>query len=124
MKRFTLIATVIAVLSMVAYGFAYDKATISKNVDTLVTVIENGNDVKGLDANTFEPYAFIMQEDGTMLVHPTLTGKSLKEEAPPVYEALMHATADGVWVEYEWQGKMKHTYAKKTTTNLIVGSGY
>ena len=49
--------------------------------------------------DAFEPYAFIMQEDGKMLVHPSLTGENLMEKAPPVYQALMKANPEGVWVE-------------------------
>jgi hypothetical protein len=34
------------------------------------------------------------------------------------------ATPEGTWVKYEWKGKEKNTYVKKTKGNLIVGSGY
>lgn len=38
--------------------------------------------------------------------------------------ALVKATPGGSWVDYEWQGKKKYTYAKKTKSGLIVASGY
>jgi hypothetical protein len=42
----------------------------------------------------------------------------------PIYEALQAATPEGVWLTYEWGGSEKNTYAKKTSNNLTVGSGY
>jgi hypothetical protein len=124
MKRLTLIPVLFVVLCIAAVAFALDKAAISNNVDTIVTGIDSGQDIMMLKADAYEPYAFIMAEDGKMLVHPTLSGQSLKEAAPPAYDALMQASAEGTWVKYEWQGKEKNTYAKRTKNNLIVGSGY
>lgn len=124
MKRIALALSVLALFCFATGAMAVDKAAISKNVDEIVAGIESGTDAASFKADSVEPYAFIMQEDGQMLAHPSLTGKSLKEVAGPVYEALLQATPEGVWVEYEWKGKMKHTYAKKTSSNLIVGSGY
>jgi len=66
-------------------------------------------------------------------VHPSLIGQSpkgkhetfnLKEKAQPVYNECAKATADGVWVNYVWKEKQKHTYVRKTKSGLIVGSGY
>jgi len=37
---------------------------------------------------------------------------------------LTKATAAGVWVDYVWKEKQKHTYVRKTKGGLIVGSGY
>jgi hypothetical protein len=124
MKRLALILSLFTVLFVVAGAWALDKAAISNNVDTIVAGIDNGQDIMAYKADAYEPYAFIMEEQGKMLVHPTLTGKSLKETAPPVYDALMQASPEGTWVKYEWQGKEKNTYAKRTKSNLIVGSGY
>lgn len=124
MKRLALFLSLFAVLFVVAGAWALDKAAISNNVDTIVAGIESGKDVTSFKVDAYDPYAFIMEENGNMLVHPTLVGKSLKEAAPPVYEALMNASPEGVWVKYEWKGKEKNTYAKKTKSNLIVGSGY
>jgi hypothetical protein len=124
MKRISTILAIFTVFFIATAAMAYDKATISQNVDSIVAGIDGGKDILSLKATAFDPYAFVMQEDGILLVHPTLSGKSLKEEAPPVYEALMKAKPEGVWIQYEWNGKIKNTYAKKTSTNLIVGSGY
>jgi hypothetical protein len=124
MKRSALVLSLFALLFMAADAWAVDKAAISNNVDTIVAGIEGGQDVMDFKADAYEPYAFIMEEDGTMLVHPTLAGKSLKEEAPPVYDALVVAGPEGAWVKYQWKGKEKNTYAKRTKSNLIVGSGY
>ena len=65
-----------------------------------------------------------MEAGGNLIVHPTLAGQSLKEKAAPVYDAVAKATPEGTWVDYEWQGKMKHSYVKTTKSGLIVGSGY
>ena len=124
MKRLALVLSLFAVLFVVAVAWAADKAAISTNVDTIVAGLDSGKDIMEFKADAYEPYAFIMEENGNMLVHPSLVGKSLKEAAPPVYEALMVATPEGVWVKYEWKGKEKNTYAKKTKSNHIVGSGY
>lgn len=125
MKRLAVVVSIFSVLFIVAGALAaVDEAAISSNVDTIVTEIESGKSATDFAADAYKPYAFIMEEDGKMLVHPSLTGESLKEKAPPVYQALMQATPEGVWVEYEWEGKVKHTYARKTKDNLIVGSGY
>jgi len=69
-------------------------------------------------------YVFIMEEDGNLLVHPTLAGKSLKEKAEPVYTECAKATANGLWVHYLWKNEQKRTYVRKTKSGLIVGSGY
>ncbi len=124
MKRFDLLLSLIVVLLFAVDAWAVDKASISNNVDVIVAEIDSGKDIMTFNADSYSPYAFIMEEDGTMLVHPTLAGKSLKDAAPPVYAALLEATPEGTWVKYEWKGKEKNTYAKKTKSNLIVGSGY
>jgi hypothetical protein len=124
MKRLALVLSLFAVLFVVAGAWAVDKVAISNNVDTIVAGIESGKEITTFKVDAYAPYAFIMEENGTMLVHPTLVGKSLKEAAPPVYDALMNASPEGTWVKYEWKGKEKNTYAKKTKSNLIVGSGY
>lgn len=124
MKKFAAALSFFTVFCLVLPVFAVDKAAVSNNVDAIVQAIEAGQDITGLKAETMKPYAFIMKEDGQMLVHPTLAGKNLKEAAEPVYNALLEATPEGVWVEYEWKGKQKNTFARKTATNLIVGSGY
>ncbi len=124
MKRLMLGVSLLSVLFVVAGAWAVDKVAISHNVDTIVAQIDSGQDASAFKADAYKPYAFIMEEQGKMLVHPTLSGQSLKDKAPPVYEALLQATPEGTWVKYQWQGKEKNTYAKKTKNNLIVGSGY
>lgn len=124
MKRFALVLSLFTVLFVVAGAWAIDRGAISSNVDAIVSGIDSGKDAMEYKADAFEPYTFIMEENGKMLVHPTLAGKSLKEAAPPVFDALMQASPEGTWVKYQWKGKEKNTYAKKTKSNLIVGSGY
>lgn len=124
MRRLALILCLIGVFSLAVNASATDKAAISGNVDSIVVLIESGNDANGIKHDAYDPYAFIMEADGKMLVHPTLTGESLKEKALPVYTVLTQATPEGTWVEYEWKGQTKHTYVKTTKSNLIVGSGY
>ena len=46
------------------------------------------------------------------------------EGGKPAYDAVVQATMDGNWVMYEWNGKEKNTYVRKTKTGVIVGSGY
>lgn len=98
---------------------------IKAHVDSVVEGINGGKAPTDYKAEDFEPYIFIMEEDGTLLVHPTLQDQSLGEEKyAPVYDALIQATAEGVWVQYEWGGSMKNSYVRKTEDGLIVGSGY
>ena len=128
MKRITLTCLVllIGIFLATAALAAADKAAIQKQVDEIVAAIDGGKTAADFkDAAKREPYyVFIMQENGNLLVHPSLEGQSLKEKAEVVYNAVVKATPGGSWVDYEWQGKMKHTYAKKTKSGLIVGSGY
>lgn len=124
MKRLAIVLSLLAVLFVVTGAWAVDKDAISKNVDAIAAGINSGKDAASYKANDTDPYAFILEENGKLLVHPSLAGESLKEKAPPVYEALLKANTDGIWVQYEWKGKTKNTYAKKTSNNLIVGSGY
>ena len=127
MKRATIISLVFILGLCLATGvFAADKDAIKKQVDTIVVAIDGGkkaDDFKSAAQNK-PNYVFIMKEDGNMLVHPSLVGKSLKEKAAPVYNECSKATADGAWVKYEWKGKEKNTYVRKTKDGLIVGSGY
>jgi signal transduction histidine kinase len=127
MKRATIISLALILgLCLVTVAFAADKDAIKKQVDEIVVSIDNGEKAQDFkDAAQNKPnYVFIMEENGEMLVHPSLTGQSLKDKAEPVYNECAKATADGVWVDYTWQGKQKHTYVRKTNNGLIVGSGY
>ncbi len=114
----------LAVLFVVAGAWATDKAAITKNVDDVVAGIDGGKAAMDYKADAYDPYVFILEEGGMLVVHPSLAGSSLKEKAPPAYEAVAQATPEGTWVKYEWKGKEKNTYVKKTKSNLIVGSGY
>ncbi len=124
MKQLLVVLSLVAVCFFANGVFAGNKAVISNNVDAIVAEIDAGKMPTSYNANDYAPYAFIFEEDGQMLVHPSLVGKNLKEVAAPIYEVLTKATPEGVWVEYEWKGKQKHTYTKKTKSNLIVASGY
>lgn len=124
MKRLAVILSMLSILFVVSGALAVDKMAISKNVDDIVAAIDEGKDSTSFTADAYDPYVFILEEGGKLLVHPSLQGESLKEKAGPVYEALVAADPNGGWIEYEWKGKMKNTYAKRTKDNLIVGSGY
>ena len=127
MKRATIITLALILgLYLVAGAFAADKDAIKKQVDEIVVAIDSGKKAQDFkDAAQNKPsYVFIMEENGQMLVHPSLVGQSLKDKAEPVYNECSKATADGTWVKYEWQGAEKNTYVRKTKEGLIVGSGY
>ncbi|HKJ64735.1 MAG TPA: cache domain-containing protein [Desulfopila sp.] len=126
MKRITIVLLVLIFgLCLTTNALAGTKEAAKKNVDEVVTAINGGKDAKSINANDYDPYVFVFQEDGTMFVHPSLVGKSLKEAAPPVYEAIVKGVNEGKdMVDYMWKGAMKHSYVKKTDSGLIVGSGY
>jgi hypothetical protein len=127
MKRITIISlTLIIGLCLATGAFAADKAAIKKQVDDIVVAIDGGKTAEDFTgaAQNKPHYVFIMKEDGMLLVHPSLVGQSLKEKAEPVYNECAKATADGIWVDYVWKEKQKHTYVRKTKSGLIVGSGY
>ena len=127
MKRVAFISLILVLgLCLATSAFAVDKDAIKKQVDDIVVAIDGGKMAKDFaSAAQNKPYyVFIMEENGMLLVHPSLVGQSLKEKAEPVYNECAKATADGVWVSYVWKGKQKHTYVRKTKSGLIVGSGY
>jgi len=127
MKRVAIISlTLIIGLCLATGAFAADKAAIKKQVDDIVVAIDGGKMAEDFTsaAQNKPYYVFIMEEDGMLLVHPSLVGESLKEKAEPVYNECAKATAEGVWVSYVWKEKQKNTYVRKTASGLIVGSGY
>ena len=127
MKKLAIISlTLIIGLCLSTSAFAADKDAIKKQVDDIVVAIDGGKTAQDfMSAAQNKPYyVFIMEEGGMLLVHPSLTGQSLKEKAEPVYNECAKATADGVWVSNEWKEEQKHTYVRKTKGDLIVGSGY
>ena len=78
----------------------------------------------GAAAANDDPYVFIMEANGKLLVHPSLVGQNLKDKAGPVYDEVAKGTAAGDYVRYQWGGANKCTYSRKTKSGLIVGCGY
>lgn len=124
MNRQPFILLLMAAFFLVANVMAEDRIAIEKNVNELIAAIDNGRDPSSFASDAFTPYVFVMELGGRLLVHPTLSGEDLKERAEPIYEALLQATPDGVWVKYTWKGKEKFTFAKRCCEHLIVASGY
>jgi hypothetical protein len=128
MKKATIMVfTLIVGLCLAAGAVAADKAVIKKQVDDIVMAINGGKKVDDFKsaAQNKPYYVFIMDEDGMLLVHPSLTGQSLKEKAEPVYNECVKGTPEGLWVDYVWKGKQKHTYVRRCKSGkIIVGSGY
>ena len=127
MKKVAIISFALIVgICMAAGAFAADKDAIKKQVDDIVVAIDGGKTTEDFKsaAQNKPYYVFIMEESGNLLVHPSLVGQSLKEKARPVYNECAKATADGVWVDYVWKEKQKHTYVRKCKSGIIVGSGY
>lgn len=124
MKRLLVLISMVALTLLATQAFSADREAISKNVDAMVAAIDGGKAATDYAPDAYTPYAFIMDANGMLLVHPKLAGKDLKEVAKPIYDALQAATPAGVWVQYQWDGKEKNTYAKKTKNNLTVASGY
>ncbi len=127
MKKYFLIMLVVTLgLALTGVVSAADRDAIKAQVDEIAVAIEGGKPASDFaDAAQRKPYyIYILEADGKMLVHPSLVGKSLKEAAKPAYDAVVKATMDGTWVKYEWKGKEKNAYVRKTKTGVIVGSGY
>ncbi|PID71879.1 MAG: hypothetical protein CSB34_05085 [Desulfobulbus propionicus] len=124
MKRLVLALVLTAVACLSVTAFAADKEVLKSHVDEVVAAIDGGKDASAFTADAYVPYVFIMQADGLMIVHPSLAGQDLKAQAMPIYEALQGATPEGMWIQYEWKGKEKNTYARTTKSNLLVASGY
>lgn len=93
--------TLVASFSLVTGALATDRDFIKQQIDEIVVSLNGGKTPQDFkDAAKREPYyVFIMQEGGTLLVHPALEGKNLKEKAKPVYEALIASTPEGTRVE-------------------------
>jgi len=101
------------------------KDIVKKQVDEIVVAMDSGKKAEDFaSAAQKDPYVFIMEAQGKLLVHPTLMGQNLKEKAGPVYDEVAKGTSDGAYVRYEWAGAKKCTYSRKTQSGLIVGSGY
>ncbi len=124
MKRIMVMLSMVAVVLFATHAFSADQEAISKNVNEVVAAINGGKGAASFAPDAYTPYAFIMEAEGKLIVHPTLAGKDLKVEGMPIYEAIKAATPQGSWVKYIWKDKEKNTYVKRTSNNLIVGSGY
>jgi hypothetical protein len=126
MKKATMICLALVFGICLATGaMAADEAAIQGNVDGIVAGIDGGKAATDYNAGDYDPYVFVMEKDGMLLVHPKLQGQSLNSEKyQPVYDALIKSQPEGVWVEYEWGGSMKKSYVRTTQSGLIVGSGY
>ena len=125
-KNFLIVLVVVAVFLLTGVVSAADKDAIKAQVDEIVKLIDAGKTPASFaDAAKRKPYyVYIMEENGNVLVHPSLVGKSLKEKAKPAFDAVIQATADGNWVKYQWKGNEKNAYVRKTKSGVIVGSGY
>ena len=126
MKKLMTVCIVVFIgLFLASTSLAVDEAALAANVNGIVEAIDGGKAPTDFKAEDFDPYIFIMEENGMLIVHPKLQGQSLGDEQyKPVYEALIQATPEGVWVDYEWGGGPKKSYVRKTQGGLIVGSGY
>ncbi|HAO23052.1 MAG TPA: hypothetical protein DCQ37_22935 [Desulfobacteraceae bacterium] len=127
MKKSSVVSIMVLVCAvLLATGvWAADKNAVKKQVDDIVVAIDAGKKAADFaDAAKKDPYVFIMEAGGKLLVHPTLLGQNLKEKADVVFKEVSKGTAEGIWVKYEWQGKKKITYTRKTKSGLIVGSGF
>jgi hypothetical protein len=126
MKKFMMTCFVMVLgLFIASASMAADEAAIAANVNGVVEAIDGGKAPAEFKPDDFDPYIYIMEKGGMLLVHPSLQGQSLGEEKyKPVYEAIIQATPEGVWVDYEWAGGPKKAYVRTTAGGLIVGSGY
>jgi signal transduction histidine kinase len=101
------------------------KDLVKKQVDEIVAALDSGKKPQDFaDAAHKDPYVFVMESNGMLLVHPSLTGQNLKDKAAPVYDEVAKGTPEGTYVRYEWAGVKKCTYSRKTRDGLIVGCGY
>jgi hypothetical protein len=127
MKRYIVMMLVVVVgLALTSVVSAGDKDAIKAQVDEIVMAIDGGKMASDFTeaANRKPYYVYIMEMNGILLVHPSLVGQNLKEKAAPAYDAVVQATPDGTWVQYEWKGKEKNAYVRTTKSGIIVGSGY
>lgn len=105
-------------------SFAADKKGIENAVSS-VAMAGIFTD-KACEANAPEGlYIFIMEKEGKLLVHPKKD--TLKDLNTPkykvIYDELIKATSDGLWVQYQWNGKEKNTFVKEAK-GKIIGCGY
>ncbi len=92
MKKYFLIMLVVIVgLALTGVVSAADKDAIKAQVDEIAVAIEGGKPVSDFaDAAKKQPhYVYIIEENGNVLVHPSLVGESLKEKAAVAYDAVI-----------------------------------
>jgi hypothetical protein len=69
---------------------------VKKKVDDIVAALDGGKKPEDFAAAANEdPYVFIMEVGGKLLVHPTLVGENLKDMAGPVYDEVSKGTPEG-----------------------------
>ncbi|GBC60410.1 hypothetical protein DENIS_1362 [Desulfonema ishimotonii] len=126
MKKLAVVSFVLVLgLCLATSGLCANKEAIKKQVDDIVIAINSGKTAEDFaNAANNDPYVFIMEKNGNLKIHPSLANQSLREKAEPVYNEVAKGTPEGLWVNYTWKEKMKHTYVRKTANGLIVGSGY
>ena len=113
MNRQPFFVLLMLALFFVANVLAEDKISAEKNVSEMIALLDSGREATSIAPDAFTPYVFVMDQDGRLLVHPTLSGEDLKEKARPIYDILQQATPEGMWVEYSWKGKDKRTFIKR-----------
>lgn len=124
-KALTICLAMVVGICLSTFAMAANEGTIKGNVDGITEGIDGGKTPTDYKPGDYDPYVFIMEKSGTMVVHPSKQGQSLNtDEFKPVYDALVQSTPDGLWVEYKWAGADKKTYVRTTADGLIVGSGY
>ena len=106
MKRLALVLMIV-LACFATQSFAADKEVIKSNVDEIVAAIDGGKDAASYAPDAYSPYAFIMEKDGKLVVHPTLGGQDLKEKAMPIFIALQGADAEGKWITTPGKAKRK-----------------
>ncbi len=125
MKRVMLMVVVsLFTLSVPFFAISADREAIEKGV---LAVVSSGNfDDATCKANAPESlYIFIMAEDGQLIVHPKKD--EIKNLNTPkyqvIYDQVSKASPEGNWIKYNWDGKEKNTFVKKSG-DKIVGCGY
>jgi hypothetical protein len=105
--------------------WAHEIEENKKLVDEVVEAINSGKKAEDFKdwANKEPYYVFIMEPDGRWLVHPLYT-RRLREWNKEIFDALLKATTEGLWVSFPWQGRKRHVYVRRTKSGLIVGSGH
>ena len=124
MKRILLVGLVLLVgMMFTGIILAHEIEENKKLVDEVVDAINNGKKAEDFKDWAYkEPYyVFIMDQNGKFLVHPIYT--QLQAWDKVIFDALLKATPEGLWVSFPWRGN-RHAYVRKTNSGLIVGSGH